>query len=263
MDTRPREWTIYALIDPRTNCVRYIGWAYKPRKRLADHIYKARKEKTHKANWLNQLASLGLTPVLAELEHGTGDWSEAERRWISHYAAQGADLCNATAGGEGITGYVFSDATKKVMSEKKLHRKLSPEHKAKVGAALRGRKRPPEVVAKIKASRKPRCLSPEMREHLSQACSGWHHTEKARAKIAAAGTGRKQSETTKLLLREQRQGKPLSAEHRRKLSEAHKGKTLSEEHKAKIRQSSGGWHQTDEAKAKISAARRRNRTPAE
>ncbi len=260
MNQLPREWTIYALADPRTGCVRYVGWAYQPNKRLSDHIYKAQKEKTHKANWLNQLSRLGVRPLLVELEKGTGDWGEAERRWIKHFISNGADLCNATAGGEGIVGYRFSEETRRVMSQKKRGCKLTPEHIARVTAANRGQKRSPETIEKIKRNRKPYHPTPEMREHLKAVCSGWHHTEEARAKIAAAGRGREVSEETKRRIGEKKKGKPLTDEHRQKLSEAHKGKKLSEEHKQKIRESSGGWEHTEDAKAKISAARRnRNR----
>jgi very-short-patch-repair endonuclease len=52
----------------------------------------------------------------------------------------------------------------------------SEEHKAKIGAALRGRKNGPP--------------SEETRARLRQAATGYHHTPEARAKMSAAHTGK-------------------------------------------------------------------------
>lgn len=256
MNTELRQWTIYALIDPRDNAVRYVGWTFNLQKRLLDHISKAKFQTTHKANWINLLVALNLSPIIAELEIGSGDWAAAEQKWIAHFLANGADLTNATMGGEGVVGLVFSSATRAKMSAAKKGRKQTPEAIEKAHAPLRGRVRSAEVGKKISAAKMGHKHSDEARAKM-RGRKGWHHTPEAREKISTAGH-RPMSEETKRKLREQRQGKKLSEEHRRKLSEAKKGQTLSEEHKAKIRASSGGWHHTDEAKARISAARRKS-----
>ncbi len=256
MNTELRQWTIYALIDPRDSAVRYIGWTFNLRKRLLDHISKAKFQTTHKANWINLLATLNLSPIIMSLETGSGDWTEAEQKWIAHFLANGADLTNATKGGEGVVGLVFSDATRAKMAAAKKGRKQTPEAVEKGRIAKIGHPVSPETRAKISAAKKGYKHSDETRAKM-RGRKGWQHTPEAREKISTAGR-HPMSEETKQKLREQRQGKKLSEEHRQKLSEAKKGRTLSEEHKAKIRASSGGWHHTDEAKAKISAAHRKS-----
>lgn len=254
VDFGMRTWSIYALDDPRTGRTRYVGWAYDVRKRLEAHIRRARREKTHKANWLNFLAATGLKPALRILESGTESWADAERRWIARYRSDGADLTNATVGGEGITGMRFSAETRAKMSAAKRGRKLSPEHVEKVATANRGKRRAPDVIEKIQAKRK-----------------GFRHSEATVARIAdklrgrplspervAALRGRKLgpcSEETKAKIRAKHVGKRLTPEHRKKLSDAHRGKRLSEKHKAKLARSKG-WKHTPEAIAKITAARR-------
>lgn len=255
MNTELRQWTIYALIDPRDNAVRYVGWTFNLQKRLLDHISKAKFQTTHKANWINLLVALNLSPIIAELEIGSGDWAAAEQKWIAHFLANGAGLTNATMGGEGVVGLVFSDATRARMAAAKKGRKQKPEAIEKARVARIGHPVSTETRAKISAAKKGRKHSDETRAKM-RGRKGWRHTPEAREKISEAGR-RPMSEEAKQKLREQRKDKPLSEEHRRKLSEAKKGRTLSEEHKAKIRASCTGWHHTDEAKAKISAARRK------
>ena len=48
---------IYALKDPRTNIIRYIGKANEPYKRYKKHLNKCRDKNTHKRNWINSLKS--------------------------------------------------------------------------------------------------------------------------------------------------------------------------------------------------------------
>lgn len=79
----------------------------------------------------------------------------------------------------------------------------SPEHRAKLSAALKGKSLSPEHRAKLSAVRKGEKHSP--------------HSPEARAKMSAA-----------------KKGKTKSPEHRAKISEAGKGKTLSPETRAKI-----------------------------
>ena len=102
-------WCIYALKDPRTFEVRYIGKTVHLATRLREHLSKAKREgrNTHQVHWLNQLLEQGIEPVVEGLERGEGEsWKTAEQEWIKRYKAAGAQLTNATDGGEGTTGLV-------------------------------------------------------------------------------------------------------------------------------------------------------------
>lgn len=149
-----RIWFIYVLIDPRTDEVRYVGWAFNVRQRWHTHVSSAPRTRSHKANWIKQLLALGLRPVYQIIEQGTGDWQEAEQRWIAYYRAQGARLTNMTDGGDGTPGLYPSQETRDKMSRAHAGRKMSPEAIAKTAAAIRGRKQSPEHIAKLSATRK-------------------------------------------------------------------------------------------------------------
>lgn len=92
---------IYALIDPRTTEVRYIGKSIRPRERLANHCNE--QGSSWRNRWLRQLVSLGLRPELAICETlpDDGDWIAAERKWIAQAKAWGWPLTNCTSGGDG------------------------------------------------------------------------------------------------------------------------------------------------------------------
>ena len=79
--------SIYALRDPRTQEVRYIGKTiHSVSGRLRKHIGLARNgHRDHKYNWMRQLLVLGLEPVLdiLELVSPDADWEESEMWWIA------------------------------------------------------------------------------------------------------------------------------------------------------------------------------------
>lgn len=111
---------IYALADPNTNQVRYVGKSINATRRLADHMRTARNGgKTHRDCWIR---SLNCRPNLIVLEEVTEEnWQDREKFWIASYP----NLTNHTAGGEGIDsstasrinkGRPVTDATKKKMS---------------------------------------------------------------------------------------------------------------------------------------------------
>lgn len=98
--------TIYALLDPRSKHVRYVGkTGCKPEKRLTEHIRKSFNgplTRTRKSRWLRELREAKLEPEMVVLEVTTQeDWAARERYWISHYRVGGADLLNVCDGGEG------------------------------------------------------------------------------------------------------------------------------------------------------------------
>lgn len=93
--------SIYALADPRTDEVCYVGKANNPRQRLIDHLADTKTNKG-KVVWLAELQASGLEPKLRILEEvSRSGWKDAERWWIAHGLAQGWPLLNMTPGGEG------------------------------------------------------------------------------------------------------------------------------------------------------------------
>ena len=146
-------------------------------------------------------------------------------------------LYNLTNGGEGMSGIVMSDETKK-----------------KIGIAGRGRKHSEESRKKISEKQKGKYIPDESRLKMSEIQKGKKLTEKTKEKIGIAGKGRKHSEETKQKLRDLNKGKTLTEEHRKKLSEAHKGKSLTEEHRKKIAEGLKGKTFTKERIEKLKAA---------
>lgn len=147
-------WCIYALVDPNTELVRYIGWTYNAEKRLKSHILTARRLKTHKGYWITSLLDSSQIPRMIILESGDQDWEEAEKRWIAYHRSIGSPLTNATDGGEGTPGFYPSEETRQKMSVSHTGMKQSPESISKTRAALIGRKFSPEHIAALSAVRK-------------------------------------------------------------------------------------------------------------
>lgn len=102
-------YLIYALIDPRTDLVRYIGKSCKGLHRAKSHTYESNLSidpNSRKVGWIRELQSLGMKyriAVLDMLPEPTG-LDELERYWISRGRAEGWPLLNITGGGEGLLG---------------------------------------------------------------------------------------------------------------------------------------------------------------
>lgn len=90
---------IYALKDPETKQIRYIGRTKYPKQRLSEHHQiKRLKTKTHHNCWILSLLSRGVKAEIEILETcDENNWSEREKYWI----ANTSNLTNTTAGGEG------------------------------------------------------------------------------------------------------------------------------------------------------------------
>ncbi len=193
-----RRWEVYALKDPRSGEVRYVGVTFRGRqRRLTEHLSKAKLGgATHRDCWLRSLSANSIEPTYETLESGLGDsWQEAERRQITSHRLT-SNLVNHTDGGEGTPGYVPTAELRQAWSN-----------------VRRGRKYP---------------------EGRRSGMLGRKHTAEAKEKIRRAGTGRRHEATARLKVSAARKGKPLSIDHRHKLSAAKKGGSLSAEHRSKI-----------------------------
>lgn len=227
--------TIYALCD---TVVRYVGATSNPKQRLSAHISKAGKYHANVSQWLASLKERGEKPHLLILEQVPPeiDWEQREIHWISFYA--GPNLLNQTIGGKGSKGYKWSEedrieigkrtslihkgsrrtpeardrmrtAQRRIVADlaaqgkKKRHKPPTEETKAKIAAAMRGKKHTEESKAKMSAQRQN--PSPELR-------AKWAEAAKNRDPEWLAWFA------------QQQKGKPKSKETREKMSIAAKAR---------------------------------------
>lgn len=107
-----------------------------------------------------------------------------------------------------------------------------------------GRKHSPETKAKIGIAHKGKVVSDETRRKTSLYAK--NRPESVKEKISSSLKGRVTWN----------KGRKMSAETKRKLSEAHKGKVLSDEHKASISKGGKGRKHSDESRLKLSISNR-------
>lgn len=137
-----REVYIYALCDPRSGAVRYIGESFNPLSRLTSHIIGGRRQDrgTPLQAWISTLLAEGLEPemlILERCEKESRTQHSRERHWIGVYGGV-ENLLNLTAhgGGGGANRGAGWNQTE--------------EAKAKISAALKGKKRSPEQVERMR-----------------------------------------------------------------------------------------------------------------
>ena len=95
-----RIFKIYALKDPKTLKIKYIGVTVsKLNQRLSQHIYDSKNYGTHKRNWIKALIKDGKKPTICLLEYCTyKNWSQKEICWIKRFE----NLTNTYYGGSGV-----------------------------------------------------------------------------------------------------------------------------------------------------------------
>ncbi len=184
---------IYALIDPRTTEIRYVGKAFDVRHRVACHWHETRRwDTTRKCNWIKQLKRLGIKPEVEVLESfmesDVDAWQEAERWWIAYLRMIGCNLTNMCSGG------------------------------------VAGNRMSPEAIAKLKASHKGKSVSQELRDQISRKLTGRKLSLECRAKMSAVRKGKKLTEEHKQKLRLVHLGRRVSEETRRAMSIGSMGK---------------------------------------
>ena len=162
-------------------------------------------------------------------------------------------LYNFTDGGEGTSGWVPSEETRRNIGVSNrgntscVGRKLSDETKEKIRQGNRGKvlsKETREKMSEVRKGRKGKPLSEEHKQKLLQINLGKKQSPETRQKRSKALMGNKNSE-----------GKERSASTRQKQSEALRGRPKSPEHKEKIRQALQGKKKTPEHMESIRQAK--------
>lgn len=85
---------IYALCDPDSGDVRYVGQTLTPEKRLSEHL--TDKYPCRKTKWIAELRVTGKRPVMRILTTcAPGDRFRVETEWLVRLRGQGAKLTNS------------------------------------------------------------------------------------------------------------------------------------------------------------------------
>lgn len=201
---------IYGLYSSRNGELRYVGQTTQGLKtRLIQHRNYAKTKRTPVHNWIARELSAGFQIEIKSL-CDEAIFNVTELEFIAKHRAAGARLLNLTDGGEGTLGWHGGKGIPKPwMAEQNRKRcagrpghPMSAENKAKLVAALTGKKRP-ELV---------------LRNKTNNPWIGHKHSEETKAKIGAAHIG-----------------KTVSADARRKIGDANRGRKLTPEAVAKLR----------------------------
>ncbi len=152
-----RECSIYALCDPHTGEVRYVGKSDDPARRFRQHLEPGQlnRYKSRKNSWIKGLLTQGFEPILDILDVVPSDQADhAEQEYIGLWRYLVGDrLLNGTDGGDG--GAI-----------------TDPEAKARIRAAHLGAKASTETRARMSASALRRCADPKERARLASIGNG-------------------------------------------------------------------------------------------
>jgi hypothetical protein len=138
-------YKIYALLEPNTELVRYVGLTKKSLKeRLRKHLNEKLRGKkaTYKYNWIQSLKEKGLKPEIILLEDNLNleEANEKEIVYIKTFKSFGAKLVNISIGGNcGASGYKHSEELKEYFRELNKGRFVSQETRDKLSKSLKGK----------------------------------------------------------------------------------------------------------------------------
>jgi len=157
---------IYALIDPESREVHYIGKADDMKARLRNHLHKSALEiRCRRTSWIKGLLKQGKKPLMVMLEEvGQEHWKQRECYWIAFYRGIGAHLMNTAEGGSGgMKSEWITPEMRGNMRAAQLGKKRSEESRKKQGDAIRGRKRGEAFSLKMSLVNKGQVIAPHTR----------------------------------------------------------------------------------------------------
>lgn len=147
---------IYALCEPGTRTVRYIGMTKNPKQRFKSHMCCSIKRASYLGNWVRGIKARGEKPSMVILrEVPRRDWKMAEERYIRLARGLGMRLVNATDGGDG--GEAFNSGVNHPQFGKtgpeshNFGRKHSEEGRKNMSLAHLGHQQSVETIAKRSA----------------------------------------------------------------------------------------------------------------
>jgi hypothetical protein len=209
---------IYALKDPDSGEVRYVGKSDCPEERLTSHLWHCHRTPTKKNNWLRKLLRENKRPNLDILDEVPYvEWPSWEVAYIEFFKSEGYRLVNGTLGGDHLwAGELHPWFNKSGAAHPAFGLKRSEETKNKIRLAISGEKH--HAFGKV--------LSEEHKNRISNSMRGRSFSPEHRQKLSFASRGKPKSDAHKEKIREWKKTQPPPM----------KGKHHSEETKQKIRE---------------------------
>jgi len=163
------------LITNKINLKKYVGKTEQssPIKRWRRHIYDSFNGSEcylHRSMRRNGVDNFHFQII--DCCNNPDELNEMEIEYISEFNTYYGEGYNSTLGGEGCSGRVMSDETKKKISQKAKNRTISTEHRKKITEKLKGRKVSDETKQKMSVSHKGKKLSKEHIIKLSENSKG-------------------------------------------------------------------------------------------
>jgi len=257
--------TIYVLCDSREPDpiarVRYVGRSLEPERRLKLHQRAVlHGEHTRKACWMKAMQNAGGTVLLEVVATvPMAECDAAEIAWIAKYRALGALLTNHTDGGGGVLNPTPDTRVRMGLSARgnkwRVGLKHGPEALAKMSACHKGRPMPPHVKAALS--------SPEARAKISAALTGRKRgplTAEHRALLSAQRKGIQMSPEA-LAKMTARMRTPEARERTRRNGFANKGRKATAAQIARMVQAHTGRRHSAATKQKMSAWQQGENSP--
>ena len=113
-----------------------------------------------------------------------------------------------------------------------------------------------ETKRKMSESRRGSVVSEETKRKISKSMKGRGFSEEHKRKIGDGNRGKVVSEEARRKMSVTRKGKKLSEEHKRKIADGNRGKIVSEETRGKLRELSKGRRHSEEVRERISKSRK-------
>lgn len=228
------------------------GWSAE--RRFARHLLNAR---TGRAGSLyDAIREHGPAAFTVSFLMATTSWGEAcesERRLIEELGTKIPSGFNMTGGGDGNFGYEYTDEVRLRMSVSGKAKRLTEEHRRKIGEANRRRKHGPESIEKMAAAKRGKQITEETRDRMSKA-----HAGRIPVAAIASNTGKKLTPERIERMRAGMRGKKKSEEGRANIAAAAKARTerLRAEGRLPRPPSPLGRIQSEETRVKIGEGRR-------
>lgn len=137
------KFIIYAIVEPHTSEVRYIGKSVNGLSRPKAHFRATEYNKGVRPiqKWMKQRTESGVIPEIKilEISDRAEDLSALEIKHIAEHRATKSRLLNCTAGGDGSLGRPVPNSIREFLSKKFKGRKISDELKRKISDGVRGK----------------------------------------------------------------------------------------------------------------------------